>query len=175
MSEWFEEDKVYRFKTGYKDIFNETCGANKRIAQFIDENSFKVKIDPAKNVISIKREIDDCWYKAVDVMGECYKDSPLFSIAYMSEYYFFEEVQKDDSVSKFEIKADKEIKWKVVGITGCMFYIYAQTDTKEEAKKKALEYLEEYEEGPVMITQDAELVSVKLVKNVESKELGSTC
>lgn len=56
-----------------------------------------------------------------------------------------------------------------------MFYIYAQTDTKEEAKKKALEYLEEYEEGPVMITQDAELVSVKLVKNVESKELGSTC
>ncbi|END6302084.1 hypothetical protein ABMM93_004355 [Salmonella enterica subsp. enterica serovar Newport] len=43
MSEWFEEDKVYRFKTGYKDIFNETCGANKRIAQFIGENSFKVK------------------------------------------------------------------------------------------------------------------------------------
>ncbi|EKC7973733.1 hypothetical protein OQC52_003530, partial [Escherichia coli] len=98
MSEWFEEDKVYRFKTGYKDIFNETCGANKRIAQFIDENSFKVKIDPAKNVISIKREIDDCWYKAIDVMGESYKDSPLFSIAYMLEYSFFEEVQKDDSV-----------------------------------------------------------------------------
>ena len=68
MSKWFEEDKVYRFKAGYKDIFNETCGANKRIAQFIGENSFKVKIDPAKNVISIKREIDDCWYKAVDVM-----------------------------------------------------------------------------------------------------------
>ena len=48
----FEEDKVYRFKAGYKDIFNETCGANKRIAQFIGENSFKVKIDPAKNVFN---------------------------------------------------------------------------------------------------------------------------
>lgn len=94
MSEWFEEDKVYRFKAGYKDIFNETCGANKRIAQFIGENSFKVKIDPAKNVISIKREIDDCWYKAIDVMGESYKDSPLFSIAYMLEYSFFRRSSK---------------------------------------------------------------------------------
>ena len=51
MSEWFEEDKVYRFKTGYKDIFNETCGANKRIAQFIGENSFKVKIEKGRSLI----------------------------------------------------------------------------------------------------------------------------
>lgn len=112
MSKWFEEDKVYRFKAGYKDIFNETCGANKRIAKFIGENSFKVKIDSAKNVISIKREIDDCWYKAVDVMGESYKDSPLFSITYMSEYYFSKKFKKMTLSVNLKLKLIKKLSGK---------------------------------------------------------------